>query len=30
MIILQSKSYSLDTKIQTDGHTHIEHSLWRL
>jgi len=28
MVILQSKSYSLDKKIQTDGHTDTEQSLW--
>jgi len=30
MIMLQSRSYSLDKKIQTDGHTDTEQSLLRL
>ena len=30
MVILQSKSYSLDKEIQMDGHIDTEQSLWRL
>jgi len=30
MIMLQSKSNSLDEKFQTDGHIDTEHSLLRL
>jgi len=30
MIMLQSKSYSLDKNGHTDGHTYTEQSLWLL